>query len=289
MKIALLLVLLSVSECSTSRQVNGYVGQNVTLQCSYKSQSEVEACWNRDWFSGLSCRNSQLISSDGHKVIEATRASSRYQLLGPLDKGDVSLTILNLTEADAGTYGCRVEIPGWFNDEKHYITLVVKKAEQTTTSATSTSQTVTATTAFSTAAVQLTSTKSPGSSSLGPVGIEENGTVAVVLLCVLFGLIVLITAGGLFIITRKWGKLRKIRSIINHSWARKDSAQKTQHFPSVQNVPAFISCHQVPQVNTPVEFHSGSSALQLHSRAAMVENIYDIDGGGDGGEYQYLP
>uniref|UniRef100_H2RZE9 Ig-like domain-containing protein n=1 Tax=Takifugu rubripes TaxID=31033 RepID=H2RZE9_TAKRU len=139
-------------ECSTSRQVNGYVGQNVTLQCSYKSQSEVEACWNRDWFSGLSCRNSQLISSDGHKVIEATRASSRYQLLGPLDKGDVSLTILNLTEADAGTYGCRVEIPGWFNDEKHYITLVVKKAEQTTTSATSTSQTVTATTAFSTAA-----------------------------------------------------------------------------------------------------------------------------------------
>ncbi|XP_029703941.1 hepatitis A virus cellular receptor 1 homolog isoform X3 [Takifugu rubripes] len=258
MKIALLLVLLSatVSECSTSRLVNGYVGQNVTLPCSYESQSEVAACWNRGELSLRHCKN-LLISSDGHKVVEATRASSRYQLLGRLDKGDVSLTILNLTEADAGQYGCRVEIPGWFNDEQHYITLVMKKAEQTTTSATSTSQTVTATAAFSTAAVQLNSTKSPGSSSLGPVGIEENGTVAVVLVCVLFGLIVLITAGGLFIITRKWGKLRKI--------------------------------HQVPQVNTPVEFRSGSSALQLHSRAAMAENIYEIDGGGDGGEYQYLP
>ncbi|XP_056911225.1 hepatitis A virus cellular receptor 1 homolog [Takifugu flavidus] len=288
MKIALLLVLLSVSECSTSRLVNGYVGQNVTLPCSYKFQSELEACWTRREFSLQHCEN-LLISSDGHKVIETTRASSRYQLLGPLDKGDVSLTILNLTEADAGQYGCRVVIPGLFNDEKHYITLVVKKAEQTTTSATSTSQTVTATVAFSTAAVQLTSTKSPGSSSLGPVGVKENGSVAVVLVCVLFGLIVLITAGGLFIITRKWGKLRKIRSIINHSFARKDSAQKTQHFPLVQNIPAFISCHQAPQVNTWVEYRSGSSALQLHSRAAMVEIIYKIDGGGDGGEYQYLP
>lgn len=118
----------AVSECSRSL-VNGYVGQNVTLSCSYNlSQSKAPACWNRGELTLLHCRN-QLISSDGHKVVEATRASSRYQLLGRLDKGDASLTILNLTEADAGQYGCRVEIPGWFNDEKHHFTLVVKKGE----------------------------------------------------------------------------------------------------------------------------------------------------------------
>lgn len=117
-----------VSECSRSRLVNGYVGQNVTLSCSYKSQSKLPACWNRGELTLLGCRN-QLISSSGDEVIETTRASSRYQLLGRLDKRDVSLTILNLTEADAGQYSCRVEIPGMFNDKKHLFTLVVKKGE----------------------------------------------------------------------------------------------------------------------------------------------------------------
>lgn len=46
----------------------------------------------------------------------------------------------------------------------------------------------------------------------------------------------------------------------------------------------YFFSHQAPQVNTLAEFHSGSSAL--HSRATMVENIYEIDGEG---EYQYLP
>lgn len=51
----------------------------------------------------------------------------------------------------------------------------------------------------------------------------------------------------------------------------------------------YFFSHQAPQVNNSVEFRSVSSPLQLHSRAAMVENIYEIDGGGEGSVYQYLP
>ena len=60
---------------------------------------------------------------------EGTTVSSRYYLLGRLDQGDVSLTILNITEADAGCYGCRVEIPGWFNDDKRHFNLVVMEGQ----------------------------------------------------------------------------------------------------------------------------------------------------------------
>ena len=59
-----------------------------------------------------------------------TRASSRYQLLGRLEDGDVSLTILKTTEEDAGLYGCRVDIYGWFNDEKHHIDLTIEKGKK---------------------------------------------------------------------------------------------------------------------------------------------------------------
>uniref|UniRef100_A0A671VFX4 Ig-like domain-containing protein n=1 Tax=Sparus aurata TaxID=8175 RepID=A0A671VFX4_SPAAU len=117
----------TVSECGGSRSVVGHAGQNVTLSCTYdfKYYGALRICWGRGVLPSSGCNN-QLISTDGRKVIEGTRASSRYQLLGRLDKGDVSLTILNITESDAGLYGCRVDIPGWFNDDKHHFDLIIK-------------------------------------------------------------------------------------------------------------------------------------------------------------------
>ncbi|KAK7922847.1 hypothetical protein WMY93_009749 [Mugilogobius chulae] len=47
---------------------------------------------------------------------------------GALDDGDVSLTIVNTQQADAGVYGCRVQIPGMFNDLKVNINLILEKA-----------------------------------------------------------------------------------------------------------------------------------------------------------------
>ncbi|XP_027129554.1 hepatitis A virus cellular receptor 1 homolog [Larimichthys crocea] len=119
------LLLLTVSECGSSPVV-GYEGQNVTLSCKYdiKYHKPQPICWGRgDLPKSGGCKN-QLISTDGYKVEE--RVSSRYQLLGRLDDGNVSLTILNLTDSDAGRYGCRVLVYGLFNDEKHHIDLNIK-------------------------------------------------------------------------------------------------------------------------------------------------------------------
>uniref|UniRef100_A0A671TMU0 Ig-like domain-containing protein n=1 Tax=Sparus aurata TaxID=8175 RepID=A0A671TMU0_SPAAU len=119
-----------------SESVVGQTGQNVTLSCTYDFNyyGALAVCWQQGDIPRRGSCNNQLISTDGLKVIERTRASSRYQLLGRLDEGDVSLTILNLTDSDAGRYGCRVKIPGWLNDGKHHFDLTIKTAPQTTTS-----------------------------------------------------------------------------------------------------------------------------------------------------------
>uniref|UniRef100_A0A3B3CFB1 Ig-like domain-containing protein n=1 Tax=Oryzias melastigma TaxID=30732 RepID=A0A3B3CFB1_ORYME len=108
-----------------------HVGQEITLPCRYDSSTngEIPVCWGRGEIPLFGCRD-ELLATDGTSVKEESRASSRYQLLGRLDKGDVSLTIRDVREEDAGMYGCRVKIPGMFNDEKYYVDLSVVKAEE---------------------------------------------------------------------------------------------------------------------------------------------------------------
>ena len=120
-----------IERSSSSMKVVGRAGENITLPCKYdiKNNGARSACWGRGSIPLSGCNN-QIISTDGHKVIESTRVSSRYQLLGRLEDGNVSLTILNTTEEDAGLYGCRVELPGPFNDEKHNIDLVIEKGKK---------------------------------------------------------------------------------------------------------------------------------------------------------------
>ncbi|KAM6923986.1 cell adhesion molecule DSCAM-like [Xenentodon cancila] len=100
-------------------------GTDVTLQCSYNAQyyGRLSMCWGRGSIPNSGCAD-ELIKSDGTSVI--SRLSERYLLLGDLGQGDVSLTIRQVEESDSGTYGCRVEIPGWFNDQKQELTLTVK-------------------------------------------------------------------------------------------------------------------------------------------------------------------
>ncbi|XP_030601996.1 hepatitis A virus cellular receptor 1 homolog [Archocentrus centrarchus] len=171
MKVVLLLALLTASECDSTK-VKGQTGQNVTLSCKYdrKYYGALDVCWERGEIPRSHCYN-QLISFDGNTV--KTRASSRYELLGRLEDGDVSLTILNLTEGDAGRYGCRVEIRGWFNDEKHHFDLTVVTAPQIHTSAASHTETPSEPTAAAqtggprvTAAGHMTSGVSRSSSSM---------------------------------------------------------------------------------------------------------------------------
>lgn len=100
------------------------VGTDITLTCSYDAQyyGRLSACWGRGAIPNSGCA-SEVIKTDGTSV--TSRLSERYLLMGNLAAGDVSLTIRQVQESDSGMYGCRVEIPGWFNDHKHQTTLTV--------------------------------------------------------------------------------------------------------------------------------------------------------------------
>ncbi|XP_045896942.1 T-cell immunoglobulin and mucin domain-containing protein 4-like isoform X1 [Micropterus dolomieu] len=278
MKLVLLLALLAVGE-SDGSSVVGQTGQSVTLSCKYdiSKHGAQHVCWGRGELPNSGCGD-QLVSTDGHKV--RTRASSRYQLLGRLEAGDVSLTILDLTETDAGRYGCRVEIPGWFNDDKHHLDLIVERAAQATTSAASRTETSTEATETSHSAGHMTSTErlltpSISSSVVAEQDSSSSSRVTVVLVVVLFGLLALVTAAGAVIIGRRWKRLNKIP--------------------------------QQQQVVSSIQYYSTSATLELRSGGSAVENIYQIDGdaggdaggdrnndrgddgGDDGGEYEYCP
>ncbi|NWW90905.1 HAVR1 protein, partial [Rhynochetos jubatus] len=127
-------VFLSTGPTVSGSVVKGEVGQDVTVPCFYRVQSHQDItsmCWGRG-----SCPVSKcylpIIWTDGWKVTE--RDDSRYMLKGNLQLGDVSLTIVNAKEADSGVYCCRVEIPGWFNDQTSNHNVVIEKARISTAS-----------------------------------------------------------------------------------------------------------------------------------------------------------
>ncbi|XP_028277710.1 hepatitis A virus cellular receptor 1 homolog isoform X2 [Parambassis ranga] len=249
----LLPALLTVCVCD-SRTVTGQTGQSATLPCTYdvKTDGALHVCWGRGQIPIRGC-SQQLIATDGRQVTQSL--SDRFQLLGQLDRGNVSLTIHNITEADAGQYGCRAEVPGWFNDAKHQVELVVLRAPHTTpwTPPATPPATPAGTTATSQTAGHMTSTQTLRTSrSSGIKSAEDSGTLTAVLVCVLLGLVVLLAVAGLFIILRR----RNLRT----------TAQQ--------------------QVGTSVMFTSTSSTLHLHQ---AVDNIYQIEGDGTEGDYESCP
>ncbi|XP_031175366.1 hepatitis A virus cellular receptor 1 homolog isoform X2 [Sander lucioperca] len=110
---------------SSTLKVIGFFGHNVTLPCRYDSQTHgvLSFCWGRGRVPRSQCSSTILSSQDGAGPF---RQSPRYQLLGRVTDGDVSLTILDAQWSDAGVYGCRIEIPGWFNDKKVNTHLVME-------------------------------------------------------------------------------------------------------------------------------------------------------------------
>lgn len=109
--------------------VYGYAGQSVTLPCKYdaKYYGALSLCWGKGILPSRGCGD-QIIQTEGLKVTQ--RSSSRYQFINrQRNVGDVSLTILSAREQDSGTYGCRVDIPGWFNDQKTHVDLRIKAGQ----------------------------------------------------------------------------------------------------------------------------------------------------------------
>eukprot|EP00075_Anas_platyrhynchos_P003538 XP_005029962.1 hepatitis A virus cellular receptor 1 homolog isoform X1 [Anas platyrhynchos] len=129
----ILLTLLTGPAVSELR-VTGEVGQNITVPCSYtvnEKSGTTSMCWGRGPCPASKCSET-LVWTDGWKV--TYQSHSKYLLRGKLHAGDVSLTIINAKEADSGTYCCRVEIPGLFNDQLTNLQVVIKKARISTAS-----------------------------------------------------------------------------------------------------------------------------------------------------------
>ncbi|XP_058614339.1 hepatitis A virus cellular receptor 1 isoform X2 [Onychostoma macrolepis] len=166
---------LTISKCSDVI-VQSFEGESVILPCKYDSKyhGKCHICWMIGDIPNMGCGN-EIIGSDGDKVVR--KISSRYQLAGEIPHGDVSLTILNIEKTDSGKYGCRIHVPGLFNDELYYVHLIVNEAliptTWETTSLSSTTSEHETTGVFSTAM-----TEAPGPTTPEPLVTTISGLIS---------------------------------------------------------------------------------------------------------------
>nr|XP_046162887.1 T-cell immunoglobulin and mucin domain-containing protein 4-like [Oncorhynchus gorbuscha] len=243
-----LLCLLSVSECIDPKVI-GIEGQNVTLPCKYNTikQGVSAICWGRGAIRNSGC-NKEIISSDGTKV--TWRSSVRYHLFGVLKRGDVSLTILNVTEKDSGQYGCRVLVHGLWNDEKYHVNLNIEKAPVPTTSqakVTITQQTMDNHTHchVTTNSTEYSDTSTPlySESILEQMTGHKLPVIVVSILLVLTGVVIM---SVLVILRKQWKTIDTVVQIPEHS-------------------------------GSSVLYSNSESSLGVHTREMAVENVYQID------------
>ncbi|XP_041532493.1 hepatitis A virus cellular receptor 2 homolog isoform X2 [Microtus oregoni] len=125
-----LLLLLLLLARSLENAVIVEVGKNAYLPCDYSLAAygtPVPVCWGKGPCSWSHCGANKVLSTDERNV--TYQKSRRYQLKGNFLKGDVSLTIENVTLADRGTYCCRVEFTGPGNDKKVNLELDIRPAK----------------------------------------------------------------------------------------------------------------------------------------------------------------
>nr|XP_023680007.1 T-cell immunoglobulin and mucin domain-containing protein 4-like [Paramormyrops kingsleyae] len=234
--------------------ITGFAGDNVTLPCSYDTRKygRVAVCWERGEIAVFTC-NDEIIATDGFKVTR--RTSPRYQLIGDLNQGDVSLTIISAEMGDSGIYGCRVKIPGWFNDLKNQVTLTIKNIHKITASPSGTASPETQT------AISLTpgheSSYSTGSSTANtPQGSGHADRSFLVIAVVILLLLLLVLVTGL--------------------WLRKRQRQREARTLAAVEHQADVSVHYGN-----IDAHIGS-----HPSGTTIENVYELR---DFGDCEYRP
>ncbi|XP_048851207.1 T-cell immunoglobulin and mucin domain-containing protein 4-like [Brienomyrus brachyistius] len=255
---ALLLILIHVMPVAeSSEMITGFVGYNVTLPCSYDAQyyGGLHVCWGRGEIPRSGCDN-EIIATDGFKVTR--RKSHRYQLSGDLNQGDVSLTIIDAEMGDSGIYGCRVEIPGWFNDLKIQVTLTIQNIRKTTASPTDAASPATQT------AISLTrgyyGNYSTGSSAAntpqGSAHTDRSFLIIVPVAVILLLLLLLVLVTGLWLHKRKQQREARTLAAVEH------------------------------QADASVHYGNVGAHIGFHTRGMATENIYDQR---DFGDYESCP
>ncbi|KAK7130936.1 hypothetical protein R3I94_016167 [Phoxinus phoxinus] len=228
--------------CKCNVIVQSFEGESVTLPCKYNSKyhGKCEICWIRGDIPTMGCGN-EIIGSDGDKVVR--RASTRYNLEGEISHGDVSLTILHIKKEDSGKYGCRIHVPGWFNDKMYYVHLIVddaNKTQETSSFVSSSNAPESSTTGlWKSSTTYETSVKYPNSSS---VEHKESVNASAVVVPVLLLLLALIVIAGILL------------------WKQKKKTRAALHINSDNSV---------------IYSNTGSS-VGLYNREMATENIYQI-------------
>ncbi|XP_039631328.1 hepatitis A virus cellular receptor 1 homolog isoform X1 [Polypterus senegalus] len=125
-----LLLLLALGDISRGKTHNVHEEETAIFTCNYSIKYGLRpVCWGKA--CGTMWCHDEVIQTDGQRV--TSKRSSRYTLKGDMLGGDVSLTIQQVKPTDAGSYCCRVDIEGYFNDLKVLHTLHVLKALPRTT------------------------------------------------------------------------------------------------------------------------------------------------------------
>ncbi|KFP12531.1 T-cell immunoglobulin and mucin domain-containing protein 4 [Egretta garzetta] len=131
-----IMIQIFIAHTASQTVIRGVIGQPVQLPCFYhvtRRKDISDMCWGRGPCPNSKCNN-KILHTTGTRV--TFRKSQRYSLQGYVSYGDVSLTIGKVKAEDAGTYCCRIEIPGWFNDIKKNMQLEVVRAPPVMTTTT---------------------------------------------------------------------------------------------------------------------------------------------------------
>uniref|UniRef100_A0A8C1KHH2 Hepatitis A virus cellular receptor 1 n=1 Tax=Cyprinus carpio TaxID=7962 RepID=A0A8C1KHH2_CYPCA len=240
-----ILCYLTISKCSDVI-VQSFEGETVILPCKYdrKYHGKCAICWMIGDIPNMGC-GKEIIGSDGDKVV--WKKSFRYQLEGEIQHGDVSLTILNIKKTDSGKYGCRIHVPGPFNDEMYYVHLIVNDVETNTTQ--ESSSIVSSTNAHESSTIGLwrsDTTYETSFNHLEPSSVENKDSVnaSAVIVPVLLLLLALLVIAVILILKHK----KKTRATVDITLNSENS----------------------------VIYSNSGSSVGLYNREMAVENIYQI-------------
>ncbi|XP_051734636.1 hepatitis A virus cellular receptor 1 isoform X4 [Ctenopharyngodon idella] len=240
-----ILCYLTICNCSDVI-VQSFEGESVTLPCKYDSKyhGKCQICWMRGDIPNMGCGD-EIIATDGDKVVR--KKSGKYQMVGEIPHGDVSLTIRNIGKTDSGKYGCRIHVPGLFNDEMYYVHLIVEdeknKTQENSSFVSSSNAPESSTIGLWTSDITYakTTVEDP---ELSPVEHKDSVNASAVIVPVILLLLALIVIVGILI----WKQKKKTRAAL-------DITQNSD-----------IS----------VIYSNSGSSVGLYNREMAVENIYQI-------------